>query len=78
MSIEFSEHALEQMKERSVSRVRVLTTVKKPDTKQKSFKNRVLRQKHFGDKMLEVVTITEGPRITVVTAYYPEEELNEN
>lgn len=48
MSVEFSEHALEQMKERGIG------------------------------KMLEVVTITEGPRITVVTAYYPEEELNEN
>lgn len=76
MSIEFSEHALEQMKERGIGRVRVLNTVNKPDIKKKSFKNRVLRQKQFGGKILEVATITEGPRITVVTAYYPEEELN--
>lgn len=40
----------------------------------KSFKNRMWRQKQFGSKILEVVTITEGSRITVVTQYYLKED----
>lgn len=74
MSIEISEHALEQIRERGIGKIRVLNTIKKPDIKRKSFKNRTLRQRRFSGKMLEVVTITEGSRITVVTAYYPEED----
>lgn len=70
MSTVLSEHAEEQIKERRVFRKHVFETVRNPDSKEESFKNRRLRRKSFGDKMLEVVTITEGPRITVVTAYY--------
>lgn len=77
MSIEFSDHALEQIKARKISKSRILTTVKKPENKLKSFKNRRLRQKRFGSKILEVVTVTEGSRIKVITEYYLE-ELSEN
>lgn len=74
MSIEFSDHALEQIKARKVPKKKVLITVKKPENKFKSFKSRSLRQKRFGSKILEVVTVTDGSRITVVTAYYLKEE----
>lgn len=72
MSIEFSDHSLKQLKARKIPRSRVLSTIKNPEKKLKSFKNRRLRQKRFGSKILEVVTIAEGPRITIVTAYYLE------
>ena len=41
--------------------------------KLKTFKNRRLRQKRVGGKILEVVAVTEGSRIIVVTAYYLED-----
>lgn len=74
MSIQFSAHALSQLKSRKISKAKVIETVKKPRRKIKSFKNRMLRQKQFGSKILEVVTSTEGSRITVVTQYYLKED----
>ena len=76
MSIEFSDHAVEQVKSRKIPRKRVIDTIKKPQKKIESFKNRMLRQRQFGSKILEAVTITEGSKITVITADYLEE--NEN
>ncbi|MEX2028567.1 MAG: DUF4258 domain-containing protein [Candidatus Curtissbacteria bacterium] len=73
MSIEFSDHAKEQLKTRRIARGLVIDAVKKADKKIKSFKGRALRQKRFGSKILEVVTVTEGAKITVVTVYYLEE-----
>lgn len=70
MSIEFSEHAIEQIKARKIPKRIILETVKKPENKFKSFKMRRLRQRSFGSKMLEVVTVTEGPKITIITVYY--------
>lgn len=48
--------------------------VANPDSIVTSFLKRKLRQKRVGDKILEVVTITEGSEITVITGYYLEEE----
>lgn len=70
MPIIFSEHAEKQLKERYISKKRTTEAVKNPDRILESFKNRRLRQRRFGDKILEVVTVTEGSRISVVTAYY--------
>ena len=70
MPIVFSDHAKKQLEERYISQKRTIETVKNADTILASFKNRRLRQRLFGDKILEVVTVTEGSRITVVTAYY--------
>lgn len=73
MPIKFSNHAIENLKERYISKKRTIETVKYPDRILMSFKNRRLRQRRFGDKILEVVTVTEGSRITVVTTYYLKE-----
>ena len=72
MSVQFSDHALSQLKSRKISQEKVIATVKNPRRKFKSFKNRMLRQKQFGSKILEVVTAAEGSRITVITQYYLE------
>lgn len=72
MSIKFSEHALRQLKARKIPKGRILLTVRKPASKLKSFKKRMLRRRQFGSKILEVVTITEGSKITVITPYYLE------
>lgn len=76
MKIEFSEHARKQFKERKIPKAQVTQTVKTPARKIKSFRNRKLLQKHFGSRILEVVTAIEDAKITVITAYYLKE--NEN
>ena len=70
MPIVFSEHAKKQLKERNISRERTVDTVENPDRMLASFKSRRLRQRRFGDRILEAVTVTEGSRITIVTVYY--------
>lgn len=77
MSIVFSGHARAQLKVRKISEKQVREVIGKPDERVKSFRSRVLKKKRFNDKILEVVTVTEGSRITVITAYYLEEN-NEN
>ncbi len=73
MPIVFSDHALEQMHRRKISQNKVISVVSHSYQKISSFRNRKLRQMLVGDKMLEVVTKTEGSRITVITAYFLEE-----
>ncbi len=63
-----------QLKERHISRGRVKKTVENPDKILPSFKSRRLRQKEFGGNILEVVTVTEGSRKTIITAYYIQEK----
>ena len=73
MSIIFSDHALEQIESRKIPKERIKDTILNPQKKIKSYKNRTLRQKQFGSKILEAVTITEGSKITIITAYYLED-----
>lgn len=70
MPIEFSDHAKKQLKLRNISQRLAVETVSDPMAKVSTFKGRKLRQKAFGDKILQVITITEGSRITVITCYY--------
>ena len=69
MPVEFSEHAKLQLKERGISMKAVLAVIAKPQKILSSYRGRKLRQGIIGDKILEVVTKTEGTKITVVTAY---------
>lgn len=77
MSIVFSEHAKDQLKRRRISKKLVFEIVVKPDEIGSSFKDRKLRRRMIGGKILEIVTRTEGNRITIVTAYFIKEK-NEN
>ena len=70
MPIVFSDHAKDQLKRRRISKKLVLGIVVKPDEIGSSFKDRKLRRKRIGGKILEIVTKTEGNKITVVTAYF--------
>lgn len=72
MPIVFSDHALAQLKRRRIDTQFVKEVILNPEKKKKSFRNRSLRRKVINGKILEVVTITEGSRITVVTGYYLE------
>lgn len=74
MGIRFSEHSGEQIKRRGISNKQILEAVRTPEEILPSFRGRKLRRKRFGDKILEVVTMTEGSRITIITAYFLKEE----
>lgn len=70
MPIKFSDHAKFQIRKRRIPQKIVLETVRNPQEIRSSYKNRRLRRKLFNGKILQVVTITEGPRITVISGYY--------
>lgn len=73
MSIKFSEHARQQLKRRNISENLVKKAVQNTKEILPNFRDRKLRRMKNGDKMLEVITRTEGSRITIITAYYLEE-----
>lgn len=73
MPIIFSKHALEQLRRRKISQNKVIDVIQHSHQKLSSFRDRKLRQMRVGDKLLEVITKTEGSRITVITAYFLEE-----
>jgi len=66
----FSNHARKQLKRRKISQKLVLEAIKESGEIVSSFKNRKLRRKRVGGKILEIVTSTEGNKITVVTGYF--------
>ena len=73
MSISFSEHAVLQIKKRKISEKLVIEVAENPQEVIDSYRGRKLRRARLDDKLLEVVTVTEDSRITVITAYYLEE-----
>ena len=73
VSIVFSEHAKQQLSRRKIPQKLVVDTVRNCKELFSGFKGRKLRRKIIGDKLLEVVTITEGSRIIIITGYYLEE-----
>ena len=74
MKIVFSDHAKKQGIERKIPRKYIVETVKNPQNKLESYRNRQLSQKQFGGKILEVVTMIEEDITIVVTQYYLEKE----
>ena len=75
MPIKFSQHAKVQLKKRRISQKRIFETVRNPEEMLQSYKKRRLRRRLFGDKILQVVTVTEGSRITVISTYYIEKKI---
>ena len=70
MPITFSDHAKFQLKKRKIPEELVKKAVLKPQSIKSSFRGRKLRRLFVDDKLLEVVTKTEGSQITVITGYY--------
>ena len=74
MKIEFSEHAIDQLKERSrITRLMVVGAIEDPQEVLPSFRGRRLYRKQLGEDILEVVTIKERGKIIVITQYFLEE-----
>jgi len=71
--IKFSDHAKKQLKRRRISQKITMQATQNPQEIIPSFLGRKLRRLRVGSKLLEVVTKTEGSRITVITGYYIKE-----
>ena len=70
MKIEFSKHALDQLKERPrITWEMVVGTIENPNETLESYKGRRLFRKAFQNEVLEVVTIEESGKIIVITEY---------
>jgi len=62
--------AKERNRKRKIPKNWILKTVKEPEEILDSSRGRKLRRKKFQDKTLEVVTVTEGTKITIISQYY--------
>ena len=69
MQIIFSDHALARLKERHISKLQVFVTIKKPQQKLKSYRNRLIFRRLLKAKALEVVAKKDGDVIIVISAY---------
>ncbi|HTK03832.1 MAG TPA: DUF4258 domain-containing protein [Alphaproteobacteria bacterium] len=65
----FSDHALTRIKERHISKLKVYATIKNPQEKLASFKDRAIYRRKFGSKTLEVIAKQENKFIVVISAY---------
>lgn len=68
--IEFSNHAKERNRKRKIPKSWIIKTVENPKEIIDSLKGRKLNRRKFGNKILEVVTITEGIKVIIITQYY--------
>ncbi len=70
MPIVFSDHAKEQLRKRRISQKLAKDVISNPQEILISFRRRKLRRALISAKILQIVTITEGSRITVISGYY--------
>jgi hypothetical protein len=70
MKILFSKHALLQIKQRSLDKKNVVTTINNPDFVAYSYNFREERYRRFIKNHLKVVVIVEKAQIVVVTAHW--------
>lgn len=73
MNITFSKHALEQIKRRKITQKSIVSTIENPEESIMTYRERELRRRQIGSKILEVIIKTEGDEVTVITAYYLKE-----
>jgi len=66
----FSDHAKFQLKKRKIPEELVKKAVLIAQTITSSYRGRKLRRMLVDDKLLEVITRTEGSKIIVITGYY--------
>jgi hypothetical protein len=70
VTIEFSDHSKQMMKERNITEELVTQAIKAPDSVSVSYRSRKLYRKKVQGKILEVVTSQESGKILVVTQYF--------
>jgi len=78
MKIVFSEHALIRIRERKISKLEVYATIQNPQSKDETYRERILVRRNFGPKILEAVIRNEEKCIIVISAYYLERKIYES
>jgi len=69
----YTKHSRARINEREISVRQVELTVRSPDNVRASFGDRCIAQKHFRNKIAEVVYTNVRGRIVIITAYWLEE-----
>jgi len=69
----YSDHVVLRIKQRSLSRRQIRSTIKKPESTSPSFKGRHIAKKCFGSRVLEVIYKPTDDGIVVITAYWLKE-----
>lgn len=69
MQIIFSDHAIERMNSRDISKLQVYATIKSPQEKVISYRDRIIYKRKFENKTLEVITKQENGLIIIISAY---------
>ena len=74
MEIEFSNHALDQLRIRSrITKSMVLDCLKNSDEVLQSYRGRELYRKQHGKEFLEVVARKEDNKLIIITQYFLEQ-----
>ena len=76
MKIKFSDHSLDRIKQRKISKTLIIKVIREPEKMMGSFRDRKLFRISVRDKILEVVVVKEKGVFIIITAYYLEK--NEN
>jgi len=66
----FTEHSLLKLRQRKISKTRVIETIKNPDYTIKSYFNREIALKKFDKLYLKVIYKKEGKDIIIITQYF--------
>ena len=70
MEIIYSSHAQKRMRERKISKTDVVLTIRDPNKQTSADRNRIIIQKKFGIRTLELIYVIENSKIIVITLYY--------
>jgi hypothetical protein len=70
MHIEFSDHAALKIRQRKLSREKILATITHPDFMKQSYSLREELFKDFGKNHMKVVVLREKDTVVIVTAHW--------
>jgi hypothetical protein len=70
MRFRLSSHAKKRIKERKVRKSEIAQVLARPDRTTYGDRNRIIVNKKFNQKILEIVYVIESKEIIVITLYY--------
>jgi hypothetical protein len=70
MRFRLSPHAKKRIKERKVKKSEIAQALARPDRTTYGDRNRIIVNKKFNQKILEIVYVIENKGIIVITLYY--------
>jgi len=70
MIIKFTNHAKYRILERKIKFIDIKTALKNPDYHSRTFDNKMIVRKSFGDDTLEIIYTKEKNTILIITVYY--------